>query len=276
VKVRWLWLPSVSGLFSADLFGDPGLLSLAKKIPAAFRLRGFLIPAGFPTSYRFPYLQGARVYRGCGGCDAERATAVGPCSNWGNEMRWSMPERGSERFPGHLVRVVKGLRHLTPAAAAVALPLTLGLVSCASPNVCPAIAWSNSLTVSLDGAVESVGVVEFCVENTCSVPAPRPAPSASRITGATPDADAVPSRSPQVAAPSISARTPSPFIASKADDRTWRFQLMMRTPERAFIRARSAEGQVLVEREVPLQWTRVGGSGQCGGPSTAAPVTLTV
>ena len=75
MKVRWLWLPSVSGPFSADLFGDPGLLSLAKKIPAAFRLRGFRLPAGFPTSYGFPYLQGARVYRGCGGCDAERATA---------------------------------------------------------------------------------------------------------------------------------------------------------------------------------------------------------
>jgi hypothetical protein len=276
VKVRWLWLPSVSGLFSADLFGDPGLLSRAKKSPQPSGCGDFFSQRVFLPATGFPIYRGRGFTGGAAGAMLNAPQPFGPCSNWGNEMRWSMPERGSERFPGHLVRVVKGLRHLTPAAAAVALPLTLGLVSCASPNVCPAIAWSNSLTVSLDGAVESVDMVEFCVENTCSVPAPRPAPSTSRIPGATPDADAVPSRSPQVAAPSISARTPSPFIASKADDRTWRFQLMMRTPERAVIRARSAEGQVLVEREVPLQWTRVGGSGQCGGPSTAAPVTLTV
>ena len=173
------------------------------------------------------------------------------------------------------MRVVRRSRHLTLMAAA-ALPLTLGLVSCTSASVCPAIAWSNSLTVSLDGAVESVDVVEFCVENTCSVPAPRPAPSTSRIPGATPDAGGVPPRSPEVATPSDSPKGPSPFIASKTDDRTWRFQLMMRTPEVAVIRARTAEGQVLAEREVPLQWTRVGGSGQCGGPSTAAPVTLTL
>jgi hypothetical protein len=193
-------------------------------------------------------------------------------------MRWSMPQRQSERSHGPLRRVTSGPRYRTLLGAAAALPLTLGLVSCATPSVCPAIAWSNSLTVALDGAVESVGVVEFCVEDTCSVPAPRPAPSgrASQIPRTTPDEAAVPPLSPEVATPSVSPRTPSPFIASKADDRTWRFQLMMRTPERAVIRARSAEGQILAEREVPLNWTRVGGSGQCGGPSTAAPVTLTV
>jgi hypothetical protein len=193
--------------------------------------------------------------------------------NWGNEMRWSPPERGSG-FLGQLMRVVEESHHLALMAAAVALPLTLGLVSCASPNVCPAIAWSNSLTVSLNGAVESVDVVEFCVENTCSVPAPRSAPSTSRIPGGTPDAGAVPPRSSEAATSLDSPKGRSPFIASKADDRTWRFQLMMRTPEMAVIRARTAEGQVLAEREVPLQWTRVGGSRQCGGPSTAAPVTL--
>lgn len=187
-----------------------------------------------------------------------------------------MRERASAQFRGQLMRVVEGSHHLTLMAAAVALPLTLVLASCASPNVCPAIAWSNSLTVSLNGAVESVDVVEFCVENTCSVPAPRPAPSTSRVPGATPEAGAVPPRSPEVATSSDSPKGPSPFIASKADDRTWRFQLMMLTPEMAVIRARTAEGQVLAEREVPLQWTRVGGSGQCGGPSTAAPVSLTV
>ena len=201
---------------------------------------------------------------------------LGGVRTGGNDMRWSIPERGSEQFRGQLTRVGEGSHHLTLWAAAAVLPLTLGLASCASPNVCPAIAWSNSLTVSLNGAVEGVDVVEFCVENTCSVPAPRPAPSTSRIPGATPDAGAVPPRSPEVARPSDSPRGPSPFIALKADDRTWRFQLMMRTPEVAVIRARTAEGQVLAEREVPLQWTRVGGSGQCGGPSTAAPVTLTL
>lgn len=237
------------------------------------------MPVGFPSSCRFPYLQGVRrvLYRGCGGCDAERATAVGPRSNWGKQkMRWSMPERGSEPSRGQLMRLVEGSRHLALMAAAAALPLMLGLASCASPTACPAIAWSNSLAVSLDGAVERVGMVEFCVENTCSVPAPRPAPSTSPVPGATPDANAVPPRSPEVATPSDPPKEPSPFIASKADDRTWRFQLMMRTPEVAVIRARTAEGKVLAEREVSLQWTRVGGSGQCGGPSTAAPVTLTV
>ena len=78
MKVRWLWLPGVSGLVSADLFDDGGFLNL-ERIPRGLPAAGISFAAGSLLAAGFP------IYRGCGGCDAERATAAGPRPNWGNE-----------------------------------------------------------------------------------------------------------------------------------------------------------------------------------------------
>ncbi|MET3952970.1 hypothetical protein [Arthrobacter sp. UYEF36] len=162
-----------------------------------------------------------------------------------------------------------------PVKLAVALLLAGATTGCSGsvPNACPAIAWFNSLTVSLDGAVGQVSLVEFCAESVCSVRADGPVrdPATSVSPGAVP----APATTLAVtAAPAPPGRPYSPFTVARVDDRTWQVSLMMQSPTTATIRAYSADGNVLARREVELRWTRVGGSEACGGPETAGPVRL--
>lgn len=143
------------------------------------------------------------------------------------------------------------------------------------PNACPAIAWFNSLTVSLDGTVENVSLVEFCAEDVCSVRADCPV----RVpeTSVSPSSGPVPATTLAVtSAPAPSGRSYSPFTVARVDDRTWKVSLMMRSPKTVTVKAYSADGSVLAQREVELGWTRVGGSEACGGPETAGPVRLVI
>ena len=174
-----------------------------------------------------------------------------------------------------------------PARLATALLLALATAGCSGPvpDVCPAIAWFNSLTVSLDGSVEEVSLVEFCVEDVCSVRADGPGrvPEDPVSPGAVPapatTLAVTPAPGPSGAAPSGAAPSGpsySPFTAARVDDRTWTVSLLMRSPNTATIKAYSADGSVLAQRDVELGWTRVGGSGPCGGPETAGPVRLVI
>lgn len=186
-----------------------------------------------------------------------------------------------------------------PARLAAALLLAVATAGCSgeAPIACPAIAWFNSLTVSLDGAVEKVSRVEFCAEGVCSVRADGPVrvpetlvspgsvpppsvtpPDATLPATTLPDAPTagapgpVPSGTAGAPGPDPSAPPYSPFTAARVDDRTWKVSLMMRSPTTATITAYAADGSVLAQREVELGWTRVDGSEGCGGPATAGPV----
>ena len=167
-----------------------------------------------------------------------------------------------------------------PARLAAALLLAVATAGCSGsvPDACPAIAWFNTLTVSLDGSVEDVSLVEFCAEGACSVRADGPvrAPEASFTPGAVPAPATTLAVDP---APPGSTPTPSspgfsPFTVARVDDRTWQVSLMMRSPKTVTIKAYSSDGAVLAHRDVELRWTRVGGSEACGGPETAGPVRL--
>ena len=160
--------------------------------------------------------------------------------------------------------------------------LLLATAGCADsvPRACPAIAWSNSLTVSLDGAAEKVSRVEFCAEDVCSVRADGPA----RVPETVVSPGSVPPPSTTLAvtpAPAPTVPTPSapsygPFTVARIDNRTWKISLMMRSPQTAIITAYAADGSILAQRGVDLAWTRVGGSEACGGPATAGPVRLVI
>ncbi|MDI3211717.1 hypothetical protein [Arthrobacter sp. AL12] len=164
-----------------------------------------------------------------------------------------------------------------PAGLAAAMLLAVANAGCSGPvpNACPAIAWFNTLTVSLDGSVEKVSLVEFCAEGVCSIRAdgPVPAPGTSLTPGTVPAPATTLAVTP---APSRSVPDYSPFTAARVDDRTWRVSLMMRSPKTVTIRAYSADGSVLAGRDVEPGWTRVGGSEACGGPETAGPVRLQI
>lgn len=66
------------------------------------------------------------------------------------------------------------------------------------------------------------------------------------------------------------------FHAQRIDADTWRFTLNMSSPDRVTAKVLSDMGEVLTEKETDLEWKRVGGSAQCGGPAEAPPIHLTV
>lgn len=160
------------------------------------------------------------------------------------------------------------------------LILTSGTAGCSAPIACPAIGWSNSATVILQGPVETVDSVEFCADGTCSVTQPKPTTGPKATV--TPETSFVPGQAIPGAPATATQGTPvstskyGPYFGRKVDDSTWQFSATMSAPKRATVRAMSASGEVLAERDVDLAWTRVGGSEQCGGPATAGPITLSL
>ncbi len=68
----------------------------------------------------------------------------------------------------------------------------------------------------------------------------------------------------------------APFYAERIDADTWRFAVNMSSPDHVTAKALTASGEVLAEKEADLEWKRVGGSAQCGGPAQAPPIDLVV
>ncbi len=148
--------------------------------------------------------------------------------------------------------------------------LAASLAGCA-PEACPAIGWSSSLTVELTGDTSPVHLVELCSEGTCSGPVQRAPDTGAKNFLPVPSTGAV-SRGP--VSEGTELEEPSPYSASRVDDNTWHMGFMMQTPTAVTVRALTAGGKVLAEENFTLEWTRVGGSEQCGGPMKADPVVL--
>jgi hypothetical protein len=136
-------------------------------------------------------------------------------------------------------------------------------------NVCPAIGWVNAVTVELAGNVARVDAVQLCADGACSELRPEPGTAAPRIVVTMP-LDATAPVTPDV------QPIMAPFYAARIDADTWRFTVMMSSPDHVTAKALSATGEVIAVKDADLDWKRVGGSAQCGGPSEASPVLLTV
>ena len=134
------------------------------------------------------------------------------------------------------------------AGLVLAIVLCSALAGCSLSTACPAIGWVNDLTVTLDGDVDDVDVVELCTGKTCS----RPEGSQQAMEGST------------------------PFMASANGDATLTIHIGMQAPKAVSVRALSADGGVLAETRTYLEWKRVGGSERCGGPQETDPVALQV
>ena len=130
---------------------------------------------------------------------------------------------------------------------------------------CPAIGYARTLTVNIEGNVAAVSDVKMCDETRCSEPEPTagtPVPMKTVVTEFSPE--------PQ---PTV---TYPPFHSRREDQDTWVFTVNSGDPAKVTVRALAADGTVLAEQEHDLVWTRVGGTEQCGGPVTAAPIQLLV
>jgi hypothetical protein len=128
----------------------------------------------------------------------------------------------------------------------VALAGLLTLVGCDAggpPAACPAIGWSNTVTVELAGDWPAVdgGSVRLACSSPC---------------GCYVRLDEDPA--PVVQVPLPLGRSPSV-----------EFGLLMTTPASAVVTVLGADGAVLAEVDTDLDWVRVGGSEECGGPHEA-------
>lgn len=146
----------------------------------------------------------------------------------------------------------------------------LTTTGCSPFGACPAIGWSNVVEVHLNGNVSEVASVELCVAGVCSTSTPGPLGSFEPRQITTLGPEQLPSISPAPAA------TYSPYSSTRVDERTWKIQVQMSTPGSATIHALSTAGTVLAEKDVVLEWRRVGGTEQCGGPGVAGPISLDI
>ncbi|NJC24328.1 hypothetical protein BJ994_003404 [Arthrobacter pigmenti] len=170
----------------------------------------------------------------------------------------------------------------TARAVVVVLGLVL-LTGCGTPGglvgtPCPAIAWSNLLTVQLEGDALAVEEVQACVDGDCSVPAPRPVQQDTppveiptpHPSGRSVETESAPGPSDKFTGQIISS------TATRVEQNRWGINYDITAPEAVTVRALDAAGNVLAEDEFALDWVRTGGSEECGGPMEAGPVTLTL
>lgn len=126
--------------------------------------------------------------------------------------------------------------------AVAGLVTVMGLTGCI-PFACPAIGWTNALTVQLDGDTSTVDQVQLCTDAGC-------APVEDEdITG------------------------PLGFVTvEEQNGDAWTFSVDG-FPDTFTVRTLAADDTVLSDTAVTPEWERIGGSEQCGGPSVA---TVTV
>lgn len=172
-----------------------------------------------------------------------------------------------------------GMGRIRFLSVAVALLASFAVTGCAAmpPWVCPAIAWFNTFEVNLTGNVDDVASFELCIDGECasSAAVQQATDEPLRLATLDPQELQLSSSAPQAASPQTSA---PPFLVTlmRVDADTWRVSMDMAAPETLTLRALSSDGDVLVKQEVALDWRRVGGSEQCGGPSEAGPVSLDI
>ena len=148
---------------------------------------------------------------------------------------------------------------------AAGLLMSSALSGCAV--ACPAIGWVNAVNVELGGNADDAAAVQLCVDGVCAESAPvlPVTDEPLRLSTALPDlATAAPSESPLL------------FSTARLDERTWRITFTTEAPDSITVRAVTATGDVLAEQDATLEWQRVGGSEQCGGPLEGTPIGLDI
>ena len=162
------------------------------------------------------------------------------------------------------MKLLRSLAWLT-----VLLPALVPVAGCA--RVCTAIGWSNFVTVALDGDTRNVSWVQLCTPDSCSPATESPAPQT-----VLPSATATPTGANGLGFPPGGGPTARRITVEKIGSDGWQFGFDMDSPGSVTVRALGPTGKALAEKKVSLAWQRIGGTAECGGPETAAPVTLTV
>lgn len=149
-------------------------------------------------------------------------------------------------------------RVLIIAVFAAALTAILG--GCSTNRACPAIGYINTATFDVRGS--DPAALRLCIEDVCAASNDL-APSDLPLTLATPS---------DLAATAASSSPPSPlapFTVRKTDAATFAYSSYSTKARSLEVAALDASGIVIGTTTAKLNWKRVGGTEQCGGPSVA-------
>jgi hypothetical protein len=137
--------------------------------------------------------------------------------------------------------LLNGLRLL----AAAVVVLLQASCSAGHRTVCPAIGWSDALTVALDAGPPAVpgGSVTVGCPSTCALEFRQDAPAVEHD---------------ELTVPLAGATTTIPFTTGR--------------PGSVVVTVTAGDGTQLARHEAELDWRRVGGSEECGGPHEATVV----
>jgi hypothetical protein len=125
-------------------------------------------------------------------------------------------------------------------------------------RVCTTIGYISTLRVELVGDVSDVVSVRLCdADDVCSVTEAE----SSSPTSPSPSTSAAPESVPQ-------------YVVRHDGGRTWTVEMPFGVPDDVVISVLRSDGSIAGENHAALDWKRVGGSEECGGPLEAGPITL--
>lgn len=171
------------------------------------------------------------------------------------------------------------VRNFGFSVAAALLTAVLSGCAISAPKACPAIGWSNQLPVEVAGNTARIRALQLCFDGNCRMVKTRlDSVSTDPFETLPPnDVGAAPWQGADTAEPTPqdSDTTDSlPLFATHTEENRWEIHLMMRSPQNITIRALAPNQEILAEQDYELEWVRVGGSEECGGPAEAESVTL--
>ncbi|GAA4655668.1 hypothetical protein [Arthrobacter cryoconiti] len=139
-----------------------------------------------------------------------------------------------------------------PIMAALCMAFIIGaIVLDKDPAACPAATWANTLKVTLTGsqsAVAGAANITACAGSTCIPLNPMFAKNAPNATD----------------------------ILAREANGSWVFVMGEQPPSAVTLRVFDTAGNLLTQESRTLNWTRVGGTEQCGGPMAAMRVQVQV
>ncbi|RLQ81381.1 hypothetical protein D9V28_13555 [Mycetocola zhadangensis] len=159
---------------------------------------------------------------------------------------------------------------------------------------CPAVGYISSVKIELGGNADDVVEVRLCDDDgTCSAPrldltpveeAPleviEPDQLAEQLAeqqAKSPAEQQVDPRTEQQVEPSpMPTRVEVLYFATKVNDNSWSVEMPFGVPDDVVVTAYRVDGMVAGETSLTLDWKRVGGSAQCGGPMEAGPVEIDI
>lgn len=138
---------------------------------------------------------------------------------------------------------------VVPVVAAIAMALVVGaILRSPTPTACPAIGWIDTVDIALVGNAGQVASLSIC-----------------EGTGCNPGGTAA-SAAPTYGTGSVTRLGPS----------RWRYEAGMANPASITVQASDSAGKILAQQTFALNWKRVGGSDQCGGPATTDTLELAI